>query len=384
MADGLLASFLDESHQLFRKTCRRFTQAEIAPHAHRWDEDESFPAELYRKAAASGMLGIGFAEEYGGTGGDAFHAVIQIEELMAAGNMGVLAGLNSLGIALPPILAMGSDEQKHRFLPPVLCGDKVAALAITEPDTGSDVAGIRTRAVRHGDRYLLNGAKTFITSGIRADFISVLARTGEHPHGGLTFFVVEGGAPGLQRSPLKKMGWRSSDTATLLFDDCPVPMANRIGEEGSGFQAAMHNFQMERLTLAVYGHAAAEVALKEAERHAHERSAFGKHLTEFQVIRHKLARMATLVRACKCFDYVVADAIRHKKSVVEEVSEAKNFAGQIAQEVCSEAVQIFGGMGYMRETIVERLYRDVRVLPIGGGTQEIMNEIIAKVRGYGK
>jgi acyl-CoA dehydrogenase len=383
MSDKILSPFLSEAHRLFRQTCRRFAQAEISPHAHEWDDAESFPRALYEKAAGAGILGIGFPEEYGGPGGDVFHAIVQIEELLAGGNSGVVASLNSLTIALPPIINLGSEEQKRRLLPPVLAGQKIAALAITEPNAGSDVAAVCTRAKREGDRYVLNGAKTFITSGVRADIVCVLARTSESRHGGLTFFIVEKGTPGFHVSPpLKKMGWRSSDTATLGFVDCAIPASQRLGAEGTGFAAAMQNFQMERLTLATYGHASAGIALREAEQYAQRRVAFGKRLIEHQIIRHKLAQMATQVHAAMCFNYVVADAIRRNQGTIEEVSQAKNFAAEVAQAVCFEAVQIFGGMGCMRETVVERLYRDVRILPIGGGTMEIMNEVIAKTRGY--
>ena len=383
--DPFFRPFLDESHHLFFETCRRFAEREIAPHAVEWEEAEEFPRELYRKAADAGILGVSFPEAVGGGDGDIFHSVVLTEALLRGGSTGVMVGLGAHGIALPSIMTLGTDEQKARFVPPVLKGEKIAALAVTEPDAGSDVAGIRTRAVRDGDEYVLNGAKMYITNGVRADLATVLTRTGPDPHGGLTFFVVERGTPGFSVSRrLKKMGWRASDTAELVFDDCRVPAANRLGAEGSGFLAIMQNFQTERLALAVYGHASAELALSEAEQYARDRTSFGRPLIGFQVTRHKLARMATLVRAAKCFNYQVADAMRRGENVVEAVSEAKNFSADVALEVCNDAVQIFGGMGYMRETLVERLYRDVRLLPIGGGTQEIMNEIIARVRGYSR
>lgn len=385
MLDPFFSPFLDESHELFYESCRKFTQRELAPYAYEWEEAESFPRELYKKAADAGMLGVAMPEEFGGGGGDVFHMVMMCEASMEAGSTGVVVGLGSLEIALPPILLLGTQEQKRRWVKPVLAGEKIAALAITEPDTGSDVAGVKTRAVREGDHYVLNGAKMFITSGVRADVVTVLARTGEDPHGGLTFFVVEKGREGFEVSGnLKKMGWRASDTASLSFSDCRVPVENRIGDEGSGFVALMQNFQNERLMLAVYGHASAQVALAQAERYARERSAFGRALMGFQVTRHKLARMATLLRAAKSLNYQVADAMRRGENVLEAVSEAKNFSTEVALEVCDHAVQIFGGMGYMRETVVERLYRDVRLLPIGGGTVEIMNEIIGKCRGYSR
>jgi acyl-CoA dehydrogenase len=375
-------TLFDESHELYRKTCLRFAKERIEPHAVEWEEAESFPRELYREAAEAGILGVSFPEEYGGGGGDVLHSVITIEALLTGGSTGVMVGLGSLGIALPPVFILGSEEQKRRFVPPVLAGEKIAALAITEPGTGSDVAGIRTRAIRDGDHYVLSGSKLFITSGVRADLVTVLARTGDDPHGGLTFFVVERDMPGFSVSrALKKTGWWASDTAELAFDEVRVPVENRLGEEGSGFVALMRNFQNERLALAVYGHATAQVALQDAIAYAKEREAFGRPIVGFQVTRHKLAGMATQVAAARAFNYDVARRVAAGEYLVGEVSMAKNFSARVAQEVCYEAVQIFGGMGYMRETRVERLARDARLLPIGGGTSEVMNEIIAKSLG---
>lgn len=385
MIDPFFMTFLDQTHLQLYETALRFTREEIAPYAYAWEEAESFPRELYRKAAEAGLLGAAMPVEYGGGGGDVFHLMMFCEAGMTAGTTGVLAGLGSLEIALPPILFLGSEEQKRRLIPPVLQGEKIAALGVTEPDVGSNVAGVKTTARREGQDYILNGSKMYITSGARADLVTVLARTSPDPHQGLTFFVVERGMPGFFVSgELKKMGWRASDTAILTFEDCRIPEENRLGEEGTGFYALMQNFQHERLMLAVYGHASAQVALQEAERYAKERSAFDRPLIGFQVTRHKLARMATLLRASKALNYQVAAAMKRDEEVLEAVSQAKNFAAEMAMEVCNEAVQIFGGMGYMRESIVERLWRDIRLLPIGGGTTEIMNEIIARVRGYGR
>jgi acyl-CoA dehydrogenase len=372
----------DESHILFRKTCRRFAEEKIAPSVVEWEEAGAFPRELYQEAARAGVLGASFPEELGGGGGDMLHSLVGLEGLLWGGSSGVVAGLHSLGIALPPILFLGSDEQKRRFVPPVLAGEKIAALAITEPGTGSDVAGIATRAVRDGSDYLLSGAKLFITSGVRADNVTVLARTGPEKHGGLTFFVVERGMEGFSVSrALKKTGWWASDTAELAFDEVRVPEANRLGDEGSGFVSLMQNFQQERLALAFYGHATAEILLHDALAYAKERTAFGRPLVGFQVIRHKLAHMATEVEAARALSYDVAFRVRDGEYLVKETSMAKNFAAAVAQELAYEAVQILGGMGFMRETRVERLSRDARLLPIGGGTSEIMNEIIAKSLG---
>ncbi|HMR09993.1 MAG TPA: acyl-CoA dehydrogenase family protein [Polyangiaceae bacterium] len=374
---------LDETYELYRSTCRRFAQEKIAPHVQAWEEAEEFPRELYQEAAAAGILGVGFPEELGGGGGDFLYGLIGVEELLRGGSSGIVAGLGSLGIALPPVMKMGSPEQQKRFVPPVLRGEKIAALAITEPGTGSDVAGIRTRAVRDGKDYVLSGSKMFITSGVRADTVTVLARTSEDKHQGTTFFVVEKGMPGFSVSrALKKTGWCASDTAELAFDEVRVPEANRLGEEGSGFATLMQNFQNERLALAFYGHGPAQIAYEDALAYSKERQAFGRPLAGFQVTRHKLAHMATLVTAATALNYSVAKRVVHDgEYLVGEVSMAKNFAADVAQKVCYEAVQIFGGMGFMRETRVERLSRDARLLPIGGGTTEIMNEIIAKSIG---
>ena len=367
---------------MFRDACRRFAETEIAPHAFDWEEAGSFPRELYMAAAEAGVLAPSFPEEFGGGGGDVLHGVVAGEELLRGGSTGVIVGLGSLAIALPPILFLGTDEQKQHFVPDVLSGEKIAALAITEPGTGSDVAGVRTSATRDGDSYIINGAKTFITSGVRADRMTVLARTGEDPHGGLTFFVLEKDMPGFEVSrALKKTGWWASDTGELHFENVCVPIENRIGPEGSGFLALMKNFESERLALAVNGHALAELAYEEALDYAKQRKAFGRPVAKFQVSRHKFADMATQITSAKALTYQVAERMRQGKPCITEVAMAKNHAAMVAREVCWQAVQIMGGMGYMRETRAERFSRDARLLPIGGGTQEIMKEIISKGLG---
>lgn len=374
---------LDDSHLEMRRTCQRFAEVEITPHVYEWEEAELFPAELYKKAGDVGILGIGFPEEVGGSGGDALHSIMVTEGLMVSGSTGVIAGLFSGGIALPPIVQGKDPDQIDRFVRPVLAGDKISALGITEPGAGSDVSAVRTRAVRDGHDYIINGAKLFITSGCRADFVTVLCRTGEDAHGGLTFFVVEKGMPGFSATrALKKTGWRASDTAELTFEDVRVPARNRIGQEGGAFVTLMRNFQSERLALAAMGHAAAEVALTVAAEYAKDRKVFGKTVMGFQVTRHKLADMATRVLASKTLNYHVAHRVAAGDYLVAEVSMAKNFAAEVAMSVTYDAVQLMGGMGYMRESVVERLSRDARLLPIGGGTQEVMKEIIAKALAF--
>lgn len=380
---GFFDNFIDESHELIRQTAREFAEDEIEPHAVEWEEAGRFPRELYGKAADAGLLGVGFPEELGGAGGGAMESVMVIEGLMHGGSTGVMAGLGSLGIALPPLVQAGDDHLNDTFVRPALAGDKIAALAITEPGAGSDVTGVRTRAERDGDGYVVHGNKIFITSGVRADFLTTLVRTGEDRHGGLTFLVVETDREGVEVSKaLKKTGWCASDTAELAFDGVRVPVEHRVGPEGGGFQTLMRNFQDERLALAAYGVAAAEVALEEAEQYADDRQVFDRSVSDFQVNQHKLADMATQVTAAKTMVYQLASRMDAGEYLVEEVSMAKNFCAEVAREVTYEAVQLHGGMGYMRETKVERLSRDARLLPIGGGTQEIMKEIIAEQRDY--
>ncbi len=372
----------EESHEMLRRSARQFVEREIQPHIDDWEEAGSFPRELYASAGEAGLLGVGYPEEYGGSGGDVLHGVVVSEELMRAGSGGLAASLGSHGIGLPPVVKFGSEELKARIVPAVLRGEKIACLAITEPGGGSDVAGLKTRAVRDGDDYILNGSKTFITSGIRADFYTVAVRTGGEGFGGISLLLVERDRPGFSRGkPLKKMGWLASDTAELFFEDCRVPASNLIGKENQGFQVIMSNFQSERLMLAIMANMTSELALQESLRYVRERQAFGRKLHGFQVTRHKLADMATRLEATRAFTYQVAERINKGEYCVKEISMAKNFATDVSDALTYEAVQIHGGMGYMREAMVERLYRDNRILSIGGGTREIMNEIISKQLG---
>jgi acyl-CoA dehydrogenase len=372
--------YFGETHNLVRQTVRRFVEREIKPFVDEWEEQGEFPIELYHKAGETGILGIGYPDAYGGSGGDVFLKIAASEEMMRCGSGGVAAGLGSLDIAIPPILAMGTEEQKSRFAPPVLKGDKIAALGITEPNVGSDVANIRTRAVRKGNHYVVNGSKMFITSGARANQLTCAVRTGGEGYKGISLLVIDSDTPGYSVSKkLKKMGWWASDTAQIFFDDCRVPVENLLGKEGKGFYGIMENFQDERLQLAVMANMTAQLALEESIKYAKEREAFGRPLTGFQVTRHKLVDMATLAEASREFTYRIAAKIGAGENQVKEISMAKNFACMVSDKVTYDAVQIHGGSGYMREYLVERLYRDNRILSIGGGTQEIMKEVISKI-----
>ncbi|MBW2463654.1 MAG: acyl-CoA dehydrogenase family protein [Deltaproteobacteria bacterium] len=376
--------FETDEHRALRQQVRKFAEQRIAPHAHGWEEAGEFPRALYGEAAEAGVLGIGYPAEVGGHGGDLTHTLVAAEELVLAGkSVGTTVGLGSHGIALPPIVRFGTEEQKARFVEPVLRGERVSALAITEPGGGSDVASLRTTAVLDGEDYVVNGSKTFITSGCRADFVTTAVRTGGEGHGGVSLLVIEKGTPGFSVSKkLAKTGWWASDTAELTFEDCRVPTVNLIGVENAGFLAIMTNFVSERLYLAGQCVAIAELAYRESVAYARDRAAFGKSLMGFQVTRHKLADMASRIAAARALTGEVA--ARHAAGEEDPAlaAMAKNTASDMCSFVCDQAVQIHGGYGYMREYVVERLYRDARLYPIGGGTREIMNEIISKAEGY--
>lgn len=374
--------YFGETQQLVRQSIRRFVEKEILPFVEQWEEAGEVPRSLYLKAGEAGLLGIGYPEEFGGTGSDLFSKVAASEELMRCGSGGVVASLGSLDIGLPPVCKWGSPALKERICPQVLRGEKIQCLAVTEPGGGSDVANLKTRAVREGDYYRVSGSKTFITSGYHADYYTVAVRTGGDGFGGISLLLIEKGTPGFSvGNKLKKMGWLASDTAELFFDDCKVPVSHLIGAENMGFYAIMTNFQMERLSLCIMAYTTAELALEACLKYVQEREAFGKPLAKFQVLRHKLADMATQVEVAKEFAYRIAAKMQAGENVVKEISMAKNFATRVSDFVTFEAVQIFGGMGFMRESLVERLYRDNRILSIGGGTYEIMNEVIAKQLG---
>jgi acyl-CoA dehydrogenase len=375
--------YFTEEHQIFRTSIRKFVEKEIKPHIDHWEDEELFPVELYKKAADAGFLGLEYPEAYGGSPCDKFMNIAYTEEMIRSGSVGLVAGLGSYSIAMPPVLSMGTEKQKQKFLVPILKGEKISALGITEPNAGSDVANIRTRAVRNGDHYIVNGSKTFITSGCRAHFITTAVRTGGAGYKGVSLLMIDSSTPGFTvAKKIRKMGWNASDTAELSFVDCRVPVENMLGGEGQGFVGIMINFQNERLALAVMAHAVAELALEESIKYAKTREAFGRTLSGFQVTRHKLVDMATKVEVAKQFNYRVAAKMQAGQDSIRDVSMAKNFACEVCDKVVYDAVQIHGGYGYAREYLVERLYRDSRILGIGGGTTEIMKEIISKVSRF--
>ena len=380
--------YYSPEHLALRETVRRFVAKEITPFANEWDEAGAFPRELYARAAEVGLLGIGFPEEHGGVPGvDYFHRLVASVELAQCGAGGVVASLMSHSIGAPPLAALGSADLKARVLPGILSGHKVSALAITEPSGGSDVAALRTGAVRDGDHFVVNGEKTFITSGIRADYLTVAVRTDPESRGsrGLSILLVEGDTPGLTRTPLAKMGWWASDTAHLRFENCRVPVANLVGPEGAGFLAVMLNFNAERFTLAAGAIGFAWVCYQEALAWARERHTFGKRLADHQVVRHRLVDMLASIESARAMLEETAWRLDHTPpgdaELVASLCMLKNVATRCMQFCADAAVQTLGGMGYMRGTKSERIYREVKVNMIGGGAEEIMKDLAARQLG---
>ncbi|MBB4684528.1 acyl-CoA dehydrogenase family protein [Amycolatopsis jiangsuensis] len=379
-----LDPFATPERRELRATVRRFAEKEVLPHLDEWERAGELPRDLHRKAGDLGLLGVSFPEPVGGGGGDYLDALVVAEELhYAGGSGGLFASLFTCGIAVPHVAEAGDPVQIERWVRPTLAGDKIGALAVTEPDGGSDVAGIRTTAVREGDEYVVNGAKTFITSGCRADFVTTAVRTGEPGAHGISLLVVERGTPGFTVSrKLEKMGWAASDTAELSYVDARVPVENLVGAENSGFAQVATQFVTERLSLAVQAYAHAQRALELTLEWCRMRETFGRPLISRQLVQHKLTEMARKVDVART--YTRQTAVRHVagEEVIAEACFAKNTAVEAAERVVNEAVQLHGGLGYMRESEVERHYRDVRILGIGGGTTEILTGLAAKRLGY--
>jgi acyl-CoA dehydrogenase len=376
---------LTAEHEAFRDSVRRFVAREIAPYAGEWDEAGEFPRELYRKAAAAGLLGIGFPEEYGGTPADHFYRIICAEEFAQAGTGGLSASLFSHTIGAPPIAAVGSEALKRRVLPEILAGERISALAITEPSGGSDVANLATRARREGGEYVVDGEKAFITSGMRADYFTVAVRTGGPGAGGVSLLLIERDRPGFTRTPLKKMGWWCSDTALLRFDGVRVPAQNLIGEENGGFRAIMLNFNAERLSIAAGAVGFAQACLEDALAWARERKTFGAPLIAHQAIRHRLVDMQARIAAARTLLYDTAwrllDAPREPRWIAQ-LAMLKNVATDAMQACADGAVQVLGGAGFIRGSRAERIYREAKVMQIGGGSTEIMKDLAARQLGW--
>lgn len=372
--------YYDDSHEALAQSVRRFVAREVAPHIDQWEAEGELPRALHKKAAEAGILGLRYPEEYGGhsEGFDIFHGLTQTEELAAVGAGGLGASLMTHGIGLPPILALGSEEMKRRVAPPVLAGDKIIALGITEPSGGSDVANLRTKAVRDGNHYVVNGSKMFITSGMRADWLTCAVRTGGEGAGGVSLLLIEMDAPGVSRTRLDKMGWRCSDTAAIYFEDVRVPVENLIGPENGGFIGIMRNFNAERLGMAMGCCAYARVCLKEAAQWAQQRETFGKTLVKHQSIRIKLADMARQVGATQAWVDLCAWQVQQGRDKPADFAMLKVQATQMLEAVARDAAQILGGASYITGSKIERIYREVRVNAIGGGSEEIMLDLAGR------
>lgn len=382
-ATRLPCPHMNQSHDAWRQTVRGFVEKEIAPHVNDWDEAGAFPRDLHNRAADVGLIGLGFPEAYGGVkdGVDIFHSIVATEELARTGSGGLVAGLMTHGIGLPPIIALGSEELKQRITPPVLSGEKLIALCVTEPSGGSDVANIRTRAEKTNNGYVVNGEKTFITTGMRADYLTVAVRTGGSGAGGLSFLLIEADRPGVTRTPLKKMGWWMSDTASIYFDNVEIPADNLIGLENAGFAGIVTNFNMERLSMAAQSIAFARACIEDAAAWARDRQTFGKPLSKHQVIRHKFAEMVRRVNASTAYLDHCCWRVMNGESPIADLSLLKVQATRTMEFCAREAMQILGGAGFMRGCRVERIYREVRVMAIGGGSEEIMNDLAARQLG---
>ncbi|MFN8226626.1 MAG: acyl-CoA dehydrogenase family protein [Mycobacterium sp.] len=368
-----------------RKTVHAFAEREILPHVDDWERTGELPRDLHRAAADAGLLGAAFPESVGGSGGDGADAVVICEALHESGCPGgVFASLFTCGIAVPHMVAAGADDQIERFVRPTLAGEKIGALAITEPGGGSDVGHLRTRADRDGDCYVVNGAKTYITSGVRADYVVTAVRTGGPGAAGLSLLVVEKGTPGFEVTRrLDKMGWRSSDTAELSYTDVRVPAANLVGARDSGFLQIAAAFVSERIGLAAQAYSSAQRCLELTLQWCRDRETFGRPLISRQSVQNTLAEMARRVDVARVYSRrVVERQLEGETNLIAEVCFAKNTAVEAGEWVANQAVQLFGGMGYMAESEVERQYRDMRILGIGGGTTEILTGLAAKTLGY--
>ncbi len=373
--------YFTEEHEVFRKSFRDFLQKEVTPHIDKWEKSGTIERFIWKKFGEMGYFGLNSPEEYGGLDLDIFYTVIFLEELQKINSGGFAAAMWAHAyLAMTHVTKEGDDRIKNKYLTPSINGDKIGCLCISEPFGGSDVAGMRTTAIKKGDSYVINGSKTFITNGIYSDYLVVAAKTNpEDKHKGMSIFIMDRDTPGISSTKLDKLGWRASDTAEIAFDNVVIPSENLMGEEGKGFPYIMQHFALERLVMAINAHARAEYAVAYAIQYMSERQAFGKTLDKFQALRHKIAEMASEVEMCKEFNYSIAKRLNDGTYVVKEASMAKMLSTKMADAVIYDALQMLGGYGYMEDYPMARLLRDSRLGPIGGGTSEILKEIIAKM-----
>jgi acyl-CoA dehydrogenase len=371
-----------EEHEELRQSVRGFLDRELAPHAQAWEAERWFPDEVFGKLAAQGLLGLKYPTELGGQGGDYLHEAVLVEELARIGSGGTAAGIGAhTNIATPPIWKFGTDEQKQRYLVPAIKGKLIGALGITEPDAGSDVASLRTKATPCDGGWVVSGEKTYITNGVRAHFIVTAVKTTEEGgHSGISFLIIDR-QEGVSSSKLEKLGWHASDTATISFDDVFVPSENLLGELHGGFKLIMANFQWERLAMALGTVGAMQLAYERTAEYARERTAFGRPISKHQAIRHKLADLATSAYTARCVTYDALRRFHEGEEPLKEVTMAKLLTQRASFELMDECLQIHGGMGYMGEHWAQRAARDARLGPIGGGSDEIMREILGRLLG---
>lgn len=369
-----------EEHRILRESLRRFVTNEIVPYVDRWEEEGTIPRELFKKMGEMGYLGIRYPQEYGGTGGDVFMSLVLAEEMARCRSCGVAAAVTvHTDMASPHLVHEGNSGQLKKYLPSIIQGERICAIAVTEPDAGSDVAAIRTTAKKDGESYVLNGSKIFITNGYQADILFVAAKTSpEAGHKGISMFIVEKGTPGVTARKLDKLGWRASDTAEIAFEECRIPEEHLLGEENKGFYYIMHNFQNERLIISAICVSKARQAMEDTLRYAQQRRTFGQPLSEHQAIRHKFADMAIQIEAGQQLVYHAARLCSKGLDWSKEISICKAFCGEMVNRVVYDCLQIHGGYGYMKEYPIERAYRDVRIWNIGGGATEVMKNDIAK------
>lgn len=373
--------YFTEEHQMFRESLKDFLQKEVVPHIDKWEKDGTVERFIWKKFGDMGFFGLAYPEEYGGLNLDLFYTVIFLEELQKVNSGGFAANMWAHSyLAMTHVNKEGSHEIKEKYLTPSIAGDKIGCLCITEPFGGSDVAGMRTTAIKKGDTYVINGSKTFITNGVYSDYLVVAAKTDpEAGHNGMSIFIMDRDTPGISATKLDKLGWRASDTAEIAFDNVTIPASNLMGEEGKGFPYIMQHFALERLIMGINSHARAEFALDYAKQYMSERTAFGKTINKFQALRHKYADLYADMEICREFNYSVAYRLNKGEYVVKQATMSKLKSTKMADEVIYECLQFLGGYGYMEEYPMARLLRDSRLGPIGGGTSEILREILAKM-----
>ena len=375
------SNYFTEEHKSFRKSFQDFLQKEVIPQVDTWEEAGFIDKSIFKKFGEMGYFGLNYPEEYGGLNLDLFYTVIFLEELQKVNSGGFAAAMWAhTYLAMTHLEKEGSDYIKQNYLTPSINGEKVGCLCVSEPFGGSDVAGIRTTAVKEGDNYIINGSKTFITNGVYSDYLVVSVKTNpDEAHKGMSIFVLDREMPGISATDLKKLGWKASDTAEIAFDNVVVPSKNMLGDEGKGFSYIMQHFALERVVMGINAHARAEYALDYAVNYMSERKTFGKKLNEYQALRHKVADMASEIEMCKAFNYAIVNSLEQGKYVVKEASMSKLTSTKIADKVIYNCLQLLGGYGYMEDYPLARLFRDSRLGPIGGGTSEILKEIISKM-----